>query len=131
MLSIIKSILEFLFLSAFLLTVIQCLMANDNFIFNIWLPEMIKKEAIKTPYKQIICFIQVLVTTHLGLTLLVQFDAIFIVLIGVCLVEIRKLNIKLRRIGVQEHGKNDFETLKECVAHHNLLLKYVIVEVYY
>lgn len=86
---------------------------------DIWLPN---KEILKiTPYFEIISAAEVIFTLSSAFSCLIPYDALLFVFVGLVYAQFIMLNAKLMTIG--EDGVDNNRIIKDCVNHHNLLLK--------
>lgn len=85
---------------------------------DIWLPD---KEILKiTPYFEIISMLETLLTITSAMFCLIPFDALLITMIGLVYCQFILLSDQLLKLS---ENVDNYETIRKCVAHHNLLLK--------
>lgn len=85
---------------------------------DIWLPN---KEILKiSPYFEIISILETVLTITSAMFCLIPFDALLIMIIGLVYCQFILLSEQLLKLS---GNKDNYETIRKCVAHHNLLLK--------
>lgn len=94
------------------------LKAPYSLVMDIWIPN---RDILKTsPYFEIVYVIENYLLYSVCLFSLIPLDQLFILMVAFVYVQFKMIKLKLKQIGGR---KDDYEIVKECVEHHNLLLR--------
>lgn len=94
---------------------------NKSLPLDIWFPH--KDILLTTPFYEITFVLQLMLTYGSALFCLIPLDALFIIMTGVVYGQFKMLKAKLLKVGNTNDSNDDYNIIKECVAHHNLLLE--------
>lgn len=94
------------------------LKAPYSLVMDIWFPN---RQILKiSPYYEIVYIIENYMLYSVCLFLLIPLDSLFILMVAFVCVQFKLIKNKLRNINGR---KEDYEEMRDCVIHHNLILQ--------
>lgn len=103
--------------------ILQSLFTRDRraLVLEIWIPHV---EILQiTPYYQVIFAVQCVIIVMGVHICVVQLDKLFIVMIALVYVQFKMIKLKILGIGRHQTNLETYKLMRQCVIHHNTLLK--------
>lgn len=121
---IITTLYMFIILGSIISVIGVAMQIEDKILpLDFWMP---KKDLVKeTPYYEIFYAIQTAFMFAHDLFCVIPLDSLFATMIGLVYCQFNIIKDNLLQIGHHQNVEYNYEIIRRCVEHHNLLLRYL------